>query len=61
MPVGDLYDATYSVSAAMVTGWLNVAVCQPAVDSAVNVTVASCWPVMLYRPPVCVPVLPADL
>lgn len=45
----------------MLTGWLNVAVCQPLVDSLVKVTVASSWPAAVYSEPVCVPVLPLDL
>ena len=61
VPVVVLYAMMYSVFAAMATGWLKFAVCQPEVLSFANVTVASCCPEAVNRVPVCVPVLPADL
>ena len=43
------------------TGWANVSVCQPLVDSLVKVPVASAVPDVDHSVPVCVPVLLAPL
>src|SRR3954451_620605 len=54
--LGARYEATYVVSAAIVTGAANGTVCQPDADSPLNVPCARSRPSADHSAPTCVPV-----